>query len=102
MTGTVRLMRQLTSQDVPVKQGGGIVSPTCERARERKLFLREYQVEECNAEPLAAVIANSCCKLRLSLLPPVPPPTVRDEKSAIGLARADITAFCYVVRKLKV
>lgn len=84
------------------KTRGGIVSPTCERARERKLFLHEYQVEECNAEPLAAVIANSCCKLRLSLLPPVPPPTARDEKSATGLARADITAFCYVVRKLRV
>lgn len=55
-------MRQLTSQDVSVKQGRALSLPLV-RAWEGKLFLHEYQVEECNAEPLVAVIANSC-KLR--------------------------------------
>ena len=59
MTGSVRLMRQLTAQDVPVKQGRALSLPLM-RARAARLFIYEYQVEECNAEPLVPVISSSC------------------------------------------
>ena len=52
-------MRQLTLQDMPVKQGRAL-SPTCERASE-KLFLHEYWAEECSSQPLAAGCAPASC-----------------------------------------
>ena len=74
-------------------------------AREGRLFLHEYQVEECDAEPLLAVIANSC-KLYITPLPSLsfPPPFVypshtegSEQSNRIGQSWHH--RFCYVVRK---
>lgn len=71
----------------------GFVSPTCESRREGRLFLHEYQVEECDAEPLVALITNSC-KLHIPLLP-LNPPGPRNQSSRTGLGSADIIVFAF-------
>ncbi len=113
MTGSLRLMRQLTSQDVPVKQGRALSLPLV-RAWGGRLFLHEYQVEECSAEPLVAVIANSC---KLHIPPPsthththffliLPPSSLPceglEQSNRIGQSWHHRFCLCYVVRKLRV
>lgn len=58
-----------------------------------RLFLHEYQVEECNVKPLVAVIANSCKVHMPSPYPHIPPPSARDLSRGTGLGRADIIFF---------
>lgn len=96
MTWFVRLMRQLTSQGASVKQGRPLSPPLAREARERRLFLHEYQAQECRVELLAAVIAGSCGRYayRPSLPPPAFPPLLPQE--GWGEGTADIIAFWLV------
>lgn len=98
MTRSVRLMRQLTSQDVPVKQGRALSLPLV-GAWEGKLFLHEYHVKECNAR----AVSRSHSK-QLHFQHVLPPPTAREQSSRTGLGSADIIAFrlWYVDRKFAV
>lgn len=107
MTTSVRLMRQLTSQDVPVKQGRALSLPLV-GAWEGSLFLYEYHVEECSAGPLVAVIANSC-KFLLSSPRPLSPPVQPSYSKRAEHVQQDWAAltssfffFCYVDRKFAV
>lgn len=95
MTGIVRLMRQLTSQDVSVKQGRALSLLPVREARERRLFLHEYQLQECRVELLATVIASSCGKIH-SLLPPFPPPA-GGIRGGLGLGSVDIIVFAFAM-----
>lgn len=98
MTWFVRLMRQLTSQGASVKQGRPLSPPPVREARERRLFLHEYQAQECRVELLAAVIARSCgrCAYRPSRSPPAFPSPAGGMRGGPGLGTADIIAFWLV------
>lgn len=100
MTGSLRLLRQLTSQDVPAKQRRALSLPLV-RACEGWLFLHEHQVEECSAEPLATVIIANSCKLQTpSLFLPLPPPSLLPSALLHGGIRAaeldwtELTSLC--------
>lgn len=95
-------MRQLTAQDVPVKQGRALSLPLV-RARVGRLFIYEYQVEECSAELLVPVISDSCkssLSLTLSLSPLVTLHWGSEQANRIGQRWHHRFYRCCVVRKL--
>lgn len=101
MTWFVRLMRQLTSQGASVKQGRPLSPPPVREARERRLFLHEYQAQECRVELVAAVIASSCGRYAYrSSLPPSAclssSPPAGGTRGGPELGTADIIAFWLV------
>lgn len=95
----VRLIRQLTTQDVAVKQRTSLSLPLVRVwGRRGWLFLHEYQAEECNARAAGLShykqlqVAETPSLSSSSSLPLVPSNT---ERSGTGLDSADIIMFAF-------
>lgn len=94
MTLFVRLMRQLTSQGASVKQGRPLSPPPVREARERRLFLHEYQAQECRVELLAAAVGDTLIVPPSACLSSSPP--AGGMRGGPELGTADIIAFWLV------
>lgn len=69
MTGTVRLMRQLTSQDVPVKQGGALSLPLAREPGKGSYFYMNTKLRNAmqNRWPQSLQTAAASCAYLSSL-----------------------------------